>query len=149
MKTKYKERKLLACSVLGFLMMSLSLLLMPVQMLGFLPGILFWVGLIAGVAGQILLALTLRECLGKSKGIRWGLLSFCTNPWAKVTDIGLLVSLLATVLILSIWPAAYICYVVLAVAVFCFCLHCIFHGRIYNYVMECDYFRRKPDQNNQ
>lgn len=149
MKIETKERKLLACSVLGFLMMSLSLLLMPVQKLGFLPGILFWAGLVAGIAGQILLALTLRECLGKYKGIRWGLLCFCTNPWAKVADIGLLVSLLAAVLILSLWPAAYICYVMLTVAVFCFCLHCIFNGRIFNYVMGHDYSWRKPEHNNQ
>ena len=67
---KSKMGKLLAGSVLGFLLMSASLLVMPVKVLGFLPGLLFWAGLLAGIAGQILLVLNQSKHTGKDKSIR-------------------------------------------------------------------------------
>lgn len=143
----FKTSKVLTGSILGFMVMSVSLLLMPVNKQGFLPEILFWAGLLTGITGQILLVFDLRKCLGKEA--RWGLLTFCANPWARLADGALLLSLLAVVLTLTLCPAAYICYVALAASVFCFCLHCILNGRVYGYVMGYDRSQRKPDRNNQ
>lgn len=147
MKMKFSMGRLLVGSILGFLLMSVSLLLMPFQRLGFLPGILFWTSLLAGVVGQILMVRILRKRAIQSTG--FGLATFFANPWAKLADIGLLVSLLAATLALTLCPAAYICYAGLAAAAFCFCLHCILNGRIFGYVMEYDRSRRKPNHNNQ
>ena len=149
MKMKSTEGKLLAGSVTGFLVMSMSLLLMPFQKLGFLPGIIFWAGLLSGVIGQGLLARTLRKSQSKAKGGRWGLLTFCANPWAKLADVSLLASLLAAFLTIKLCPAAYICYVTLAAVAFCFCLHCIFNGRVFGCVVGHDRSRQKPEYNNQ
>ena len=142
-----KMGKLLAGSVMGFLLMSVSLLVMPVKGLGFLPGLLFWAGLLLGIAGQILLVLNQPRHTGKDKGIRCGLITFFANPWAKVADIGLMVSLLAVVLTLAACPTAYICYVALAAAAFCFCMHCILNGRVFGCVMGHGRSRRKSDHN--
>lgn len=147
MNMKTKMGKLLAGSVLGFLVMSLSLLLMPVKGIGFLPGCLFWAGLLTGVAGQIQLMPVKPRHTGKEKGTRCGLTTFFANPWAKSADIGLLVSLLTAMLTLAICPSAYICYVALAAAVFCFCLHCILNGRAFGCVMGHGRFRRKSEHN--
>lgn len=149
MKMRSKTGRLLAASAMGFSVMSASLLIMPVQGLGVLPGILFWAGLLAGVLGQILLAVSLRKQIGRAKGFRWGLTTFGANRLAKLADFGLLASLLAAVVTLTISPAAYICYVALAATLFCFCMHCILNGRAFGYVLGHDRSRRKPDHNNQ
>lgn len=148
MKNKSLSKKLLMGSVAGFLILSVSLLLMPVQGLGILPGLLFWAGLIAGIAAQGLLHLKLRRGLRTGKRSRCGLLTFGTNRLAKLADVGLLVGVLASVVTLTVSPAAYICYVALAAAVFCFCMHCVLNGRTFAYVTEHDHSRQKPDSAN-
>lgn len=148
MKTNVRGKKLLLGSVAGFLVLSASLLLMPLPGLGFLPGVLFWAGLLAGIAAQFLLHLKLGRDLKKGKPSRCGLLTFGANRLAKLADIGLLVSVLASVVTLNFSPAAYICYVALAAAVFCFCMHCVFNGRTFGHVMGHDRSRQQPDRVN-
>lgn len=149
MRMKSRPMLLLMCSVAGFLTLSVSLLLMPVPGLAFLPGVLFWAGLILGLGAQFLLHLVLRKKLRAGKRGRWGLLRVCSNNWAKLADIGLLVSVPAAALTMTLSPAAYICYVALAAAVFFFCMHCVLNGRTFGCVMGHDRSRRKSDNSNQ
>lgn len=138
MKKQKTDYLLLGISVLGFLTMSVSFCLMPLSTLGFLPGILFWAGLLLGAVLQLVLELRRRAFYKKYRADvrkmqkpRNGLLSFCSGPVATAADIttaaGLIGSLLALVLT---GGTGSICYVLIGLTVFAFCMHCVFNGRI-------------------
>lgn len=136
-------------SVGSFFLMSISFLLMPLDVtvvqydaMDIIPGIIFWVFLVLGVTGQIILAIRRSKWLiGKAvrkykirKG-RIGLLTFCKNKPALITDIVMIVSILLFIIVTVITHGlGYICYILLALCVFTFCMHCIFNGKIYEYI---------------
>ena len=148
MKKKIKNETAFRLSVAGFTTLSVSLLIMPVQGLHFLPGIVFWIGLLAGVGGQVFLCWRLRERNVPRRKRRWGLVTLCANRWAKLADYGLMLSLLTTVLAVLKNGAACFCYVAMAATVFCFCMHCVLNGRIFAYLVKQGCFRKKPDHKN-
>ena len=139
MKRVQTDRTLLALSIAGFFFMSASFLVMPFSALGFLPGILFWGGLLIGGALQIALEVRRRAFFAsyhvKCKSMqnpRNGLVSFAANTPAKIADCALLGSLLATaVAFILTGGTGYVCYILIAATVMAFCLHCILNGRIY------------------
>lgn len=142
MKQNQTDRTLLRISFGAYFVMSASFPLMPVESLKILPGILFWGGLLAGAALQILLA-SRRKAFFKANKIkrhrierpRNGLLTFCANREAKIVDILLGVSFLATVLSFILTKGyGYICYPLIGITLFAFCLHCILNGRIYFHI---------------
>lgn len=139
---KNMDSLLLGLSVGGFLNLAISFLLMPVDGAGIAPGILFWGGLIIGVALQIVLETrrkalfarydVKRESMQKARN---GLISFGSNHLALIADILMVVSVIATILVFVLTKGAgYLCYVSLSVLVFSFCMHCILNGRIYIFV---------------
>lgn len=139
MKQRQIDRMLLGISVGCFVAMSVSFLLMPIGSLDILPGLLFWLGLTLGVALQIVLETrrraffksysTKRETMQKPRN---GLLSFGSNPEAKINDGVLAVSFFSMVLALAITEGyGYICYIFIATTILSFCMHCILNGRIY------------------
>ncbi len=139
MKRVQTDRTLLALSIAGFSIMSASFVLMPINALEFVPGILFWGGLLIGVALQITLEIRRRaffasynvKCKTMQKP-RNGLLSFRTNTPAKIADYTLIVSIPITVLAFILTKGTgFICYILIALTVMAFCLHCILNGRIY------------------
>ena len=139
MKQKQTDCILLGISIGSFLLMSVSFVLMPIEKLNFLPGILFWAGLILGVTLQIVLGGRRRKFFAsykvkpeKMQKPRNGLLSFGSNRIAVVADGVLIAGFIATVLSLIITKGyGTICYIFIAITVFSFCLHCILNGRIY------------------
>ena len=154
MKQKRTDRVLLSISAGGFLLMSLSFLLMPATALGILPGLLFWLGLITGIALQILLERrrraffadyrVRREKMQKPKN---GLLTFGSNPEAKIVDHTMGISFMATVLAFILTKGyGYVCYVFIATTLASFCLHCITNGRIYFHVKNKDKVRQVLEQ---
>lgn len=142
MKQNKTDRLLLGISVGGFALLSVSFVLMPVEVLGAVPGLLFWAGLIVGVVLQFVLEARRNSLFAKYRvkretmqKARNGLLSFGSNPPAMAADISLAVSAVATILAFAITKGTgYLCYVCLSFLVFSFCMHCILNGRIYIFV---------------
>ena len=139
MKRKQTDRAFLIVSICGFALMSISFLLMPLENMRILPGLLFWGGLLLGVAFQSTLEARRRAFFARynvnrkrMQRPRNGLLSFGSNKVAKTADIILAVSVVATILafLLTRGPG-YICYICIAVLLMSFCLHCILNGRNY------------------
>ena len=146
---KKADRCLLWTSVFGYLVLSVSVLLMPKvadapagSLWRVLPGGLFWGGLLLGSLFQILLALRYRSWRRKQgikKKGRVGLIGFFRTPLAREADVLLVVSGSALlVVMLFVSDAAYICYVLLGLTIFAFCMHCILNGRVF-----CSMLKRK------
>lgn len=136
-------------SIGSFALMSASFLLMPLDRtvevydaLDIIPGVMFWLFLILGITGQILLTIrrkrffeTDRRKRTQARKGRVGLLSVFKNTPAIVADVGFVISLVAFVIATKVTNGiGYICYILLAVCTFTFCSHCIFNGKIYQYV---------------
>ena len=139
MKQRKTDCVFLNISISGFLLMSVSFLLMPIDSLRILPGLLFWGGLMVGVVFQILLEAR-RRIFFKRYGVkrekmqkpRNGLLSFGSNTMAIVADRVMIISFVAMVLAFVITKGyGYICYVFITTTIFFFCMHCVLNGRIY------------------
>ena len=136
MKQRRTDRTLLGISVGGYLLMSVSFLLLPFQVV---PGIFFWGGLAVGTVLQILLEVRRRAFFAaykvnrkKMQKPRVGLLCFGSNRSASIADGVMVVSLVAMTVTLIITKGfGYICNVFIAVTVASFCLHCVLNGRIY------------------
>lgn len=154
MKQGQINRILLGMSVGGFLLMSLSFSLMPFEKLGILPGILFWVGLLAGGGIMIILENRRRRFFSayqmdrrKMQKPRCGLLTFGSNKWAVICDILLVVSVAGVVFTLVYTNGTgYGCYLFISATCLTFCLHCIINGRIYFHVNNQDKVRRVLEQ---
>lgn len=142
MKNPIVDRILLAISLLGFLCMSASFMLMPIEALTLLPGILFWSGLLVGIATQVLLAVRRRSFFAGRKqqrrqlqARRNGLLTFGANGPALVVDCLLGVSLVALVLTFVLTKGySPVCFVCITATLLTFCLHCILNGRIFYHI---------------
>ena len=142
MKQYKADRLLLGISIVGFAALALSFVLMPVEGLGFVPGMLFWGGLLIGVVLQVILEARRRSLFAMfnvkretMQKVRNGLLSFRSNSLASVADVFLIISAVATILAFILTKGiGYVCYVCLSLLVFSFCMHCILNGRIYIFV---------------
>lgn len=143
---------ILLISILCFLVMSLSFLIMPLvgssasndrEFKDWLPGLLFWSFLLTGVILQIVLANHRRQYLlrlRRSRGREWqgglpGIISFCKNGLGVIVDVAMLLGMIGFIIsIISTHAVGYSCYVFLTILVFSFCLHCIFNGKNYQYI---------------
>lgn len=138
-------------SIGSFFLMSISFLLMPLDVtvdqydaMDIIPGIIFWVFLVLGITGQVVLAIRRSKWLVKQgvrkykvKQGRMGLVTFCKNKLALITDIVMMVSILLFVIVTVVTHGlGYICYILLTLCVFAFCMHCIFNGKIYEYILK-------------
>ena len=139
----------LVVSIVSFALMSISFVLMPLDktielydLMDIIPGIMFWVFLLFGVVGQVLLTIRRKQFLEINKQKRFrikkeriGLISVFKNIPAIIADVGFVISLVVFVIATEIANGiGYICYILLAVCVFLFCLHCILNGKNFRYV---------------
>ncbi len=154
MKQNKAEYLLLGASIGGFAVLAISFLLLPLEGLGFVPGILFWAGLLTGVVLQIVLETRRKSLLAKynvkretMQKARNGLLSFRSNSFAAAADFFLIVSAAATVLAFILTKGTgYMCYVCLSALTFSFCMHCILNGRNYIFVKNQNKVRQALEQ---
>lgn len=139
MKRRRTDRILLGISIGCFLIMSVSFLLMPIEAIPMIPGLLFWLGLILGVAFQIVLEAR-RRAFFKSYEVnrknmqkpRNGLLTFGSDVAATIADRAMIICLVAMILVFVFTKGyGYICYVFITATLFSFCMHCVLNGRIY------------------
>lgn len=154
MKHSRADHFLLAASVGGFLMMSVSFLLMPFETAAYLPGLLFWLGLALGAAFQIMLAVRRKAILReldisqeKTKKSGIGIFNFGSNKEAIVADNVMAISLAVTVLAFVLTKGyGKICYAGIAVSAFSFCMHCVLNGKIYFHVRNKTKFRQMSEK---
>ncbi|MBR2100731.1 MAG: hypothetical protein IJ927_05390 [Eubacterium sp.] len=137
---------LLYATFFAYFIMSVDFLLMPIgisnpvknyRALDIITGLIFWIGLIAGITLFVLYSkkckkLFEQSSLNTASKKRIGLISFFSNRAAMISDIVCILSLiLFAVLMIFTKRTAYICYIVLAILVFSFVCHCILNGRAY------------------
>ena len=142
MKAKKTDKILLGTSVTGFVLTSFSFLLVYAEGLQFLPGILFWGGLLLGTVCQLILAMRRRRFfafygvpLKKMQKPHCGLLTFGSNRGAVIADYSLLASIVALVVACILTKGTgYFCCIFLTTTVLSLSLHCILNGRIYFHV---------------
>lgn len=152
MKNQNTEYVLLYGSIGGYFLMSLSVMLMPIDAVRILAGAMFWLGLLSGTGLQAALALSRRRFYAAGGGMPEqrglpGLLRFWANPAAKAADLAMVVSFPLMLAALKRTRAmGYICYVLIAVFAFSFCMHCIFNGSIYFYLKNKN--RKESNQDN-
>lgn len=139
MNNRFWDRCLLWVSVGAFLMLAFSFLLMPIQTLEFLPGCLFWTGLICGLVTQIVLtARRKRRWTGKKKG---GFFQLFANRRTRIADTVMLAGGAAFLIAMLLTQGGgYICYVLMGITLFAFSLHCVLGGRNYDYAMNREPF---------
>lgn len=131
--------RLLCLSTVGYAVMAGSILLMPKPALGILPGILFWLGFLIGLAGQILLTRMRVKASPERRTKRKlpGVLVFFSGRAAGVVDAALLLlSAATTIVMVCADDDFYGCFVLLAATVFAFSMHCIINGKNYLFVTE-------------
>ncbi len=154
MKQGQTDRVFLSISLIGFILMSISVLLVPIEHMRVLPGLLFWSGLLLGVVFQIVLesrrkAFFARYRVNRKKmqKPRNGLLTFASNKVASVVDNSLIVSIVATIIaIISTKGSGYICYICIAAVLLTFSFHCVLNGRNYFHVQNIDKIRQVLEQ---
>lgn len=143
MSRKQVDTLLLRFSIGAFLAMSVSFLMMPIEAVSILAGGLFWFGLLIGLVLQTILEIRRREFFAryrvrrqKMQRPRTGLLTFCANRNATIADSTLVISVIC--LTLAFWltrGTSYLCYILIAIATFSLCMHCVLNGRIYFHVI--------------
>lgn len=151
MKSKKTDYAWLTASIISFLLLSISFLLMPIEsknasdevsIISILAGALFWISIVCGIATQAVLSHRIKSWLASNR-IRsgrlvrkCGLISFFKNPFAVVADIAMIVGLIGLVItVILTHGIGYVCYVFLALFVFSFTMHCILNGKTF-YVIE-------------
>lgn len=133
-------------SIVGFVVMAISFLIMPINVtveksgiFEYVPGFMFWIGLLLGAVGQIVLAVRCRKWVVRRKRghkKRIGLISFFKNIPAIIVDVSFVISLVGVIISTKITQGmGYICYVFLSICTLTFCLHCVFNGNIYKHLI--------------
>lgn len=160
MKRKYSDLVWFLVSIFGYLVMSISFMIMPLidqqasPLVDKLPGVMFWCFLLIGAASQIVLAVRRRKWLNEhgierrsaAKG-RIGLLSFMRNLPACLADGVFVLSLVALIIAVVMTDGmGYLCYVFMACTVFSFCMHCVFNGKIYYFLTHQDMILKTSQQ---
>ena len=139
MKRKSKEKVFEVISIISFLMMSSSFMLMSIRQnemednIGqiVIIGVSFWIPLILGVVMQIVLYICYKKRKRKVEGT--GFWHFFKNKTAMIFDIIFIISAVTLIIVLFLTNGVgFICYVCLSTVVFSFCMHCIFNGRVYH-----------------
>lgn len=154
MKANKTSCLILGLSILGYGILSVSFLLMPLRSVGILPGLMFWGGLLLGAVMQVVLELRRRQFFRtyhvkrqKMQKPHNGFLTFFSNRPAKAADCSLILSVvgLAAALVVT-GGRAYICYVLIGAAVFSLCMHCVLNGRNCFHALNQEKIRRVLEQ---
>ncbi len=138
----------LGISIISFLILAISFLLMPLggtednSVYSMVAGIMFWVSIVIGISAQCVLSGRRKSWnkghknLKNKRSQRIGVISFFRNKYAVAADITAIVSLIGLVIALAATQAVgYICYVFISVFVFSLSMHCILNGKNFYYVV--------------
>ncbi len=127
-------------SIMGFMVMSFSFLLMPfvdnsggVNVYSITVGLMFWIGLLMGIIMQIV---SVNTCKDKNKDYAIGLCSFMKNIYGIIADCVVVVSIVIFIIGMVVTnQTGYICFVGIALFTFSFCMHCVCNGRVFRCIL--------------
>lgn len=161
MSEKKKYNIIMYVSIISFALMSVSFLLMPLDIMlnlknssfiNIVIGILFWITLIIGVIGQIVLSFLIKKAAYIKQNKRFGIITFFSNKYAVIFDLVFIVALIGFIIAaIATKLLGYSCYVFLALVVFSFTMHCIFNGNSYKVIKNLDKLKSesKGEENNE
>lgn len=151
MSRKQVDSIWLGFSIIFFLMLSVSFLLMPlgneastesISLYTLIAGLMFWISIIMGIITQCVLAYRRKnwQAIHRIKKARVaqriGLISFFKNSYAAIADAATILSLIGLVIVMiATQGSGYICYVCISLFVFSFSMHCILNGKVFYYVV--------------
>ncbi len=151
MKSKKVDYIWLFASIVSFLLLSVSFLLMPIEsenttegisLITMVAGVMFWLSIICGIVTQAILSHKVKSWLASNRVRRGrivkniGVISFFQNPFAIVADIATVIGLVGLIIaVLLTHGIGYACYIFLSLFVFSFSMHCILNGKNF-YVIE-------------
>ena len=138
-----------AISVVSFLLLAVSFLLMPIgetdgglTTYSIIAGVMFWSSLVLGTASQMILShrrkmwYVINKVRRARHSRKIGLISFFENVYAGIADVTFIISLIGLVVVLIVTQGTgYICYILMAALVFSFAMHCILNGKIYYHIV--------------
>lgn len=140
--------------LLAYLVSATSVILVPfaigengdLNMLGYISGAMFWIGLIVGIAGYLWICRKVKLPESEGKKIP-EVFRFFSNPWAVAVDIVLIVGVIGAVIC---WVTNQdnaviqeICLVCLLIGIYG---HTLLNGRIYQYIWNGAGFSGASDQ---
>lgn len=150
MDKKSVDKALLLMSIILFLIMSASFLLMPLDIykeelqsssINIISGLCFWISLLAGCMMQFIITKRRKRC-GKDRRQkqnnkkRIGAVSFFENKLAMAADLIMLAAFIACIAMFAFTSASgYVCYIIFAVFVFSFCMHCVLNGKNFRFAV--------------
>lgn len=150
MSKQKTEYILFGVSVLSFLMLAVSFLLMPIEsettqdkisVIALIAGVMFWVSIFIGLATQVILSVRRKKWYSANrikadkKEQKTGLISFFRNKYAIIADIASAISLIGLVVAMIVTHSTgYICYVFVSAFIFSFSMHCILNGKVFYFV---------------
>lgn len=146
-KTSIEQQTQMLYVFIGFLFLcALAVAFMPVgnemkdktMVIMYCSGAVFWIGLI----GTILMALKINsrrktsyrfnEAFGNQKQL--GLIHFFQNRQALIVDIAMIISIIALIIAKGCYANLQVVYVIIAVFIFSFGMHCMLNGVNYKYI---------------
>ena len=128
-----KSKGLFFISSAAFVISSLSVLMMILEISDILPGIVFWAGMIAGIVFYILSVKYMPVKKGKG-GLPGGLHFFSNRP-ALVTDIVMIICLGLTIYFaVNFRSNQTIAAVILFLLILSVYAHFLFNGKVYKYI---------------
>lgn len=150
MKVQFKMFIWLIVSVISFLLMSLSFVVMYIVfgmenpgIIVIVPGLMFYGFMSIGIISNIVMSVMRNHIIARGRIKRSnlqraiGLICFFRNRLAIVFDIVFIISLIACVLTSVIYSGTGILSLIsITVAVFSFCMHCTFNGKNFNFLIK-------------
>lgn len=151
MNRKQVDSIWMGISILFFLLLAISFLLMPlggesptdnISVYTLIAGLVFWISIIMGIVTQCVLSHRRKTwyVIHRIRKVRStqkvGLISFFKNAYAVVADVAMIASLIGLIFAMIVTKGTgYICYVLVSLFVFSFSMHCILNGKIYYHVI--------------
>lgn len=140
-------------TIISFFITSADILLMPIsnnitslstKWFDIVIGIIFWLSLIVGIVFFVMYAKNCKDWYSQNIGERdvykerkIGLITFFSNEFAIFSDALLFISFAVFVLLMIFTNGSgFICYVVIAILIYSFVLHCILNGKSF-YIHSC------------
>lgn len=135
------NKKLLLIQIVSYFVSSIALVLASFasyedtatkKAFSIVVGLLFWIGLVVGIVMAIVLKKKNGKEIEKTKAI--GLIRFFKNKLAVCFDIAMLISFVASVIVVATKMEAFIGSVLIGLFIFTFEMHCVLNGKIFEYI---------------
>lgn len=141
-----RRKRMLGMYIVFLLILTLGIVLMPIgstvkektMVIMYVSGVFFWIG----IAGTIYMALKINSCRKNSYRFneqagnekQFGLIHFFQNREAKIIDVVMFVSIIGFIITKICTSELIISFILLALFVFSFGMHCMLNGINYRYL---------------